>query len=167
SKKRFSFSKVRRFAVLDHGYGVGLAQAQALRTWALQRRNRRKACKVSDKAGKQAWYSDLCLEAELESDVFDAIVVIVHFHFVEQIGIKGEVVGPMRWFEERIHVQNHRDQVRVVVADKRVPVGNVSSTVERGNGSFAVTRREQGRRWKQHQRRQGYGYTVFQSVHGT
>ena len=60
--------------------------------------------------------------------------------------IEREVVGPVGGLEQRIDRQHHRHLRRVVVADERVPVGDVGGAVEGRDRRLAVIGREDGQR---------------------
>src|SRR5262249_24389313 len=130
--------EVRNFAILEHGHGVGLTKTQAVGARPIEGSDWRNASESTDEAGKQAGLANLRVETKLEGDVLFSILVVVNFHFVENVGIEGEIVRAVGGFKERIDIQNHGDPVRMVKADERVPIGHVGGAVERGNWRLAM-----------------------------
>ncbi len=82
------------------------------------------------------------LEPELESHVGERIVVVVDLDFVNDGRVKGEVVGSVAWLQERIDIHYECDAIWMVVADKRVEIGDVSGVIQRGNRGLPMARRE-------------------------
>jgi hypothetical protein len=120
--------------------------AEALRPGAVERGDLRDAEQAADEAGEDAGVALLGLEAELQGDVGDRVVVVVDLHLVEDLGIEGKVVRAVGRLEQGIHRQDHGQLGRVVVADERVPVGDVGGAIERGDRRLAVIGREHGQR---------------------
>ena len=140
-KKGFAFGQVGGLTIFDQRDVVSLAQAQALRARAIQGSNRRNACKPADEAGKQSRLANLRVEAKLKRNVFFAVMIVINFHFVKDIGVEREIVRSVGGFKERVDIQDHGDPVRVVKADERIPVGDVCGTIQSSNWSFAVAGR--------------------------
>src|SRR5206468_10522562 len=93
---------------------------------------------VADKAGEYAGQANFTFEAESEGDVFDAIVIVVHMHLVQNAGIERKIIWPIRRFQEWINVQNHGYSIRMIKADKGKPVSDVGLLIEGGNGRFTM-----------------------------
>ena len=79
------------------------------------------------------------LEAELESDVFLGVAVVVHMDLIQRVGVHREIVGAAVRALQRLVVGNHRHEVGtptgavgtdVFVAAKHVQI----STVDLGHG---------------------------------
>ena len=156
-EQRLPIVQASGFSVLDHGYGVILEQAQTFGACSVQRRDRRDTSNASHQCSEQVGLTEFGGETELEDYVFHPVLVVVYPHFIEHIGIEGKIVGAIRWLEERINVEDHGDPVRVIVADKGVPVGDVRGTIECRNRSFAMAGRKQAGRY-QHEQRHGEGH---------
>jgi hypothetical protein len=101
-------AQIERPAVADGRHGVALAQAEAFGAGAVEGGDLRNAEQAAHEAGEDARVALFGLEAELERDVFDRVVVVVDLHLVEHVGIEGEVVGPVGRLEQRIDRQHHR-----------------------------------------------------------
>ena len=130
-----------------HGYRVGLAQAQAGRTRAIQRgncgrNNRRALCHWGGRVGggidsvagagepgKQLRSPNFCLELNGKGHIGQSIVIVVDLDLVENVGIERKVIGSVAGFEKGIHIHDEGDPIRMVVADKRVEVGDICCVV--------------------------------------
>ena len=152
-----AFAEERRLAALNHGDGVGLPQTEALGTRTRQRSDRRNTGNAAHQTGEQSWLANFRGEAELESDVFDSVLIVIDLHFIEHVGIEGKIVWPVGRFEKRIDVKDHGDAVRMVVTDEGVPVGYVRGAIERCDGSLAMAGRKQVGR-SQHEQRHDEGH---------
>ncbi len=150
--------------VLDHGYCIGLSQAQAFGASTVQRSNLGETSDSAHKAGEDSGLTDLSVETELETDVSFSILIIVDVHCVTNVGIKGKVVGSVGGLEEPVDVEDHGYAVGVIVTDKGVPVSHVRAVVECGDWGLAMAGRKQAGR-NQHHQRHGEGHNCFESLH--
>src|SRR5262249_25144025 len=117
---------------------VSLAEAQALRSRSVQRRNRRNTGNAANESGEHARKSDFRAEAELKDDVFHAVASVVDLHLIQNVWIERKVVGAIRRFEKRIDVQNQDDLGRILGTNEREPICYVSLLVKRGDGRFTM-----------------------------
>ena len=88
----------------------------------------------------RCWLADLRLEAELEGDVVQSVLIVVDVHFVQHAGIEGEIVGSVGGF--KLKGSTFRMNVTfggIVIADKGVPVRNIGGAVQCRNRCFAMT----------------------------
>ena len=139
--ERTAACQVGALATLHQRDRVGLPQAESLGPAPAQLRDRWNARDAAHRGREDAGIADLGLEAHLELHVLgDAVLVVVHVERVEDAGIEGKVVRPVRRLEQWIDAQDHRHLAGVVVADERVPVGDVGAPVERGDRRLAMAR---------------------------
>ena len=112
----------------------------------MQGGDRRDPGEAADKSGKQLGVADLSCEAELEGHIRNSILIVVDKHLIDHVVIEGEIVRPVGRLKKRVNVQNEGDVVRIIVADKGVPVGDIRGTVQGRDGRFAMARRERAGR---------------------
>ena len=103
------------FAVTNHRYRIGLPQIQARIAEILNLRGHhqvrcpRRIRPVFSNSGKCHRNGGnlklLRLETNLEGDVCQSILVVVHVDLVQNIGIKREPVGPIRRLQKGIDVR--------------------------------------------------------------
>src|SRR5689334_15323545 len=93
-----------------------------------------------------------------------SVLIVIDLHFIEHVGIKGKVIGPIRGFKKTIDVENHGDSIWMVIADERVPIGHVRAVIQCRDGSFAVAGcKNVG--WHQHKHRCNKGQQSLQLLH--
>jgi hypothetical protein len=85
---------------------------------------------------------DLGLEAELEGDVGNAVVVVVDLHFVEDAGVEREVIRSVRGLQKWIYIEDEDHPVGMLGTDEGKPIGDVGLLVQGGDGRFAMTGRD-------------------------
>src|SRR5450755_4701398 len=154
---RLAFGQVGGYSVLDHGDGVRLAKAKTFRTRAAQGRDLGNSGDSSDKSGEDPGQLNLGCETKLERDVRHPVLIVVDFHFVQDIGIERKIVGPVGRLKEGIDVENHGDAIRMVVAYERVPIGNVGCVIKSGDWRFAMAGgKHAGRNQHEYRHREGH-----------
>ena len=132
--------------VVDHRHRVALAQAEALRARAVERRDRRNAVQVAHVRERERQVAvhaanRLRREAELELDVVRvSVAIVVDVELVEDVRVEVPVVRPCARLLARDDVHDHRDLVRVagLVAPEHEEVRDVRRRIERDERSLAV-----------------------------
>ena len=81
---------------------------------------------------------DVGLEAELKRNSGKRGLIVVDFYLVNDRRIEREIVRPIARLQKRIDTKDEGDAVRMVIADKRIEIGDVSRVIQRGNGRFPV-----------------------------
>ena len=124
--------------VIDQGDAVRLAQAEALRTIAVEGRDGRNVQQAADETGEDFGKTEFVFDTEVKRDVFVAVVVVVDLHLIEDVGVEGEVVGAVGRFQKRVDIEDHDHLVGMFGADEGVPVGDVGLLVQGRNRRFAM-----------------------------
>src|SRR3984957_8087415 len=119
-----------RLFVLDHDYGVVLAQAETFRTCASQCGDGRNAGDAAGESGEQVGLTNLGIEAKLEGNVIQSVLIVVNVHLVKHVGVEGEIVGSVGGFEQRVNIQDECNLGGIVITNKSVPVGDIGGTIQ-------------------------------------
>ena len=80
------------------------------------------------------------LKSELEGDVRPRILIVVDLDLIHDRWVKREVVRSVARLQKRIDVHDERDAIRMIVADKRIKIGDVSRVIQGGDRRFPVAR---------------------------
>ena len=96
----------------------------------------------SRKADWKAGIEDVGLKPELEDNVRPRIIVIVDLDLIHDRWIERKIIRSIARLQKRINVQDERDKPRMIVADKRVKIGDVSCVIQGGDRCFPVARRK-------------------------
>lgn len=84
----------------QHGDGICLPLAEALRTRAVQSSDRWQTGQSSHEPSEHIGQANLCLELELEGDIFHTVMVVIDLHFVQHVGIEGKIIRAVEWARE-------------------------------------------------------------------
>ncbi len=83
---------------------------------------------------------NVSLEAELKDDICPRIMIVVDFDLIHNRWVERKIVRPIAGLKKWVDVQDKGDAIWMIVADKRIEIGDISGVIQCGDWCFPMAR---------------------------